>query len=214
MPVVLLLVPTEHERSTLVNAWKRGGFPGSIHLELCGFGPIVAGIRTTQLIQTHHPQHVCLLGIAGSLASHAIVGEAYMFKQVACYGVGVGCGEDFRPASSIEWSQWVDPPIRDAIPAKAIDTFVAAGQLVTTCSASTDMADAKQKLTTFPDAVAEDMEAFSVAAACALAGISFSCIRGISNVAGDREKANWQVDQALAAAAQLLSSVKAQLPLL
>jgi len=41
------------------------------------------------------------------------------------------------------------------------------------------------------------MEGFSVAAACRFAGIPLRIVRGISNQAGDRNKENWRVRDAM-----------------
>jgi futalosine hydrolase len=49
------------------------------------------------------------------------------------------------------------------------------------------------------------MEAFSVALACRMAKVPLTVIRGISNMAGDRDKANWNVTGALEAAAELVA---------
>ena len=48
------------------------------------------------------------------------------------------------------------------------------------------------------------MEAFGVAIACQMLDIDFEVIRGFSNIAGDRDKTNWRIDQALSAAVDLL----------
>ncbi|NDH95322.1 MAG: futalosine hydrolase, partial [Planctomycetia bacterium] len=69
------------------------------------------------------------------------------------------------------------------------------------CAASATAEDAATRLEEFPTAVAEDMEGFAVALACRLAGVPCQIIRGISNRAGDRDKARWQIEPALRAAA-------------
>jgi futalosine hydrolase len=79
----------------------------------------------------------------------------------------------------------------------------AAGLLLSACAASASAADAALRREQFPAAVAEDMEGFAVALACRLAAVPCQIIRGISNRAGDRDKANWQVEPALRAAADL-----------
>ena len=56
----------------------------------------------------------------------------------------------------------------------------------------------------FPDAVAEDMEAFGVAMACQMHGVPLEVVRGISNEVGDRDHSQWQIDKALRAAAELV----------
>ncbi|MEX2502149.1 MAG: hypothetical protein WD336_07220, partial [Trueperaceae bacterium] len=48
----------------------------------------------------------------------------------------------------------------------------------------------------------ESMEGAGVALACLLAGVPFVEIRGVSNVAGVRDKRAWQVRDALRAAAE------------
>ena len=67
--------------------------------------------------------------------------------------------------------------------------------------------EAAARRDTYQDALAEDMEAFSVALACALHRVPVSVVRGISNVAGDRQRSNWKVEQALREAARLLEDV-------
>ena len=51
------------------------------------------------------------------------------------------------------------------------------------------------------------MEGFAVAMACRLQNIPLEIIRGISNVAGDRDKSNWRVADAMGAAAEELGVV-------
>ena len=70
--------------------------------------------------------------------------------------------------------------------------------MLTCCAASASEHDVRLKLKKHPGAVAEDMEGFSVAAACRLAGVPLRVVRGISNRAGDRNKNNWRVGVAMA----------------
>ena len=56
-------------------------------------------------------------------------------------------------------------------------------------------------------AIAEDMEGFGVAMACKLAGVPLRIVRGISNRAGDRDLTQWQIEEALAAAAERASAL-------
>ena len=51
------------------------------------------------------------------------------------------------------------------------------------------------------------MEAFGVAMAASLAGVPVQVVRGISNNAGDRDKAHWEIGEALEAAAQLVGEL-------
>ena len=51
-----------------------------------------------------------------------------------------------------------------------------------------------------PEAVAEEMEAFAVALAALRFGVRLTVVRGISNVAGDRDQSRWRLREALTAA--------------
>ena len=76
--------------------------------------------------------------------------------------------------------------------------------LLTVLSASGDLAHANDRQAQHPEAIAEDMESFGVAIACACTRTPLSVIRGISNVAGDRNHVGWRVDDALIAASEVL----------
>ena len=51
------------------------------------------------------------------------------------------------------------------------------------------------------------METFGAALAARLAGVPLHAVRGISNVAGDRDKDRWLVEPALMAAASSARSI-------
>jgi len=206
---VLILIPTSFEleelQPLLADSVKRAG--GVILT--CGFGPILAGIRTTQLLTLYKPRAVILVGIAGALGPQLSIGTATEFSRIACYGIGAGSGSEFETASELGWPQWTDPefgqsfgdviePVIESDPGSSADSM-----LLTVCAASGSTEDVAHRLNKFPKAVAEDMEAFSVALACRMARVPLTVIRGISNMAGDRDKANWNVAAALEAAAQL-----------
>lgn len=209
---MLILVPTKLERAVLVDALDLPGRPRP-PVELIGFGLVAAAARTAQLLADHRPAGVLLLGIAGSLDDRCGVGQAYQFNQVACHGVGVGTGPAFVSAGQLGWPQWpaADPAaaVGDllelaAAPAHRAGLAGGGGRLLLSAAAASASADdvaVRRQL--FPDAVAEDMEGFAVALACQLAGVPCRIIRGISNRAGDRDKANWQIEPALRAAAEL-----------
>lgn len=196
---LLALVPTQLERDGIARHVD-------IECALCAFGPIVAAARTVQLIAECRPEKVLLLGIAGGFDDGAEVGTAYMFREVACYGVGVGSGDEFQTASAMGWAQWSD---RGATINERLGLHIPAGRstvigelLLTTPSISSHQGDARRRRELFPRAIAEDMEGFGVAVACHLSGVPLTIVRGISNVVGDRDHQNWRVDDALAAVAE------------
>ncbi|MEO8271296.1 MAG: futalosine hydrolase [Aureliella sp.] len=219
MSKILILIPTEVERrwaSSLVEKLSEE-LSETVTVELCGFGPVIAGIRATQLIAQHRPQRVLLVGIAGAIASGLKIGEAYEFEQVACYGIGIGCGPNFQTVSEMGWSHWASDnlgveikSINDTIqllPADNSSSRESARLLLTVCAASTNAADVSRHQEKFPQAMAEDMEGFSVAAACKLSRVPLRIVRGISNMAGDREHQNWQSAAAMHSALQLAMAI-------
>lgn len=205
----LVLVPTEFERKQLEPLLRETLESTAARMEPCGFGPIVSAARTAELIAKYRPSRVLLIGIAGTLSDELSVTDATSFSQVACDGIGAGSGASFTSAESMGWSQW--PGNENSA---AIDhTIVIANSrdtdngLLTVCSASASEAEAESRRQRFTDVVAEDMEGFAVAAACALAGTKLEIVRGISNKAGDRNKANWDVSGSLQAAAELAKTL-------
>ncbi|NDC63000.1 MAG: hypothetical protein EBZ59_03230 [Planctomycetia bacterium] len=84
--------------------------------------------------------------------------------------------------------------------------------LLTVCAAAAAAEDVRLRKRAFPDAMAEDMEGFAVALACRLRGVPVGIVRGISNTAGDRDTARWQVGAALDAAGTLARRIMAEAP--
>lgn len=199
----LILTPTEFELGFVQKELAQ--IPHA-RLEKCGFGAVVPAAKTVQLVQKYSPRRVLLLGIAGSYDPQLEVGSAIMFGKVSCYGIGVGTGKAFQSAREMGWFQWSDSDengsIGDSIHLKTDDN-VASSHLLTVCSASDNLEDVEYRRAAFPDALAEDMEGFSVAAACQLCDVTVSIIRGISNQAGDRDKTNWKIGQAMVSALQV-----------
>ena len=204
MVETLFLIPTQFELGFLSAKWRRMLLDANCQIELCGFGPILSGIRTAQLIATRSPKQVVLIGIAGSYVPSLSLGTAVEFGEAVCYGIGVGSGNEFVIAADLGWQQWPGEIIDGSIAGEISDTIKLVGassrfsssqehQLLTCCSASADKEDVGIRLRKYPAAIAEDMEGFAVAAACRMAEVPLRIVRGISNVAGDRNKVNWRV---------------------
>ena len=144
--------------------------------------------------------------------------SAYRFGSVACYGIGVGSGDSHRSAAAVGWRQWPGDMSGDSLSLPIGDDIELASWrgdaegrklLLTVCAASQNDSEVEMKLTAYPLALAEDMEGFGVAAACQLASVPLSIVRGISNRAGDRERRNWKVAEAMIAASELVEDLVA-----
>lgn len=207
----LILIPTEPERRLLAPRLAAIR-PADAAVELCGFGIVAAAARTAQLLAALRPERVILVGIAGRLDDRLAIGAATLFDSVACHGIGVGSGPDFIPAATLGWRQWPGAPddaasaIGDVLPCTVPDRADLPSErlLLTVTAAAAGPDDVRLRKAMFPEASAEEMEGFAVALACRLARIPCTIIRGISNTAGDRDKARWQTEAPLAAAADLV----------
>lgn len=229
---LLLLVPTAMERSYLEAAFTRCGeagriFRAAVCTQTCGFGLVASAAMTMRHLHDHSPSHVVLAGIAGSLSSKCEVGGAYWFDEVVCDGIGVGSDDDYLSAALLGWNH-VDEdasgqPVGDRlglhVPQSQNLTRHRCG-LISRCAASAnataassarrraeETCDATGRVPMHPFA-AEDMEGFAVALACRIAGVPLSIVRGISNEAGDRNHAAWQITPAMEAVAKQLMEIK------
>ena len=231
MPRHLILIPTEPERRCL--APRLAALPpADTAVELCGFGIAAAAARTAQLIAALRPERVILVGIAGRLDDRLALGTATLFERIACHGIGVGSGPAFISAATLGWQQWPGDPgdgdpgdgdpgdgdagdgdpsdggpgVGDELPCAVPDRGDLPRErlLLTVTAAAAGPEDVRLRKAMVPEASAEEMEGFAVALACRLFRIPCTIIRGISNTAGDRDKAHWQIEAPLAAAADLV----------
>lgn len=187
---MLVLVPTELESGLLFP----DGPPGP--LAVCGFGLAVAGAGAAHAIAEHRAaaeDGVVLVGAAGTYdtARHPI-GTAVTAGSVRCDGIGAGSGGAHRTAAELGFA--------------AADT-IALGQgpeLLSVAAAAGSTAEAAVRRARYPAAAGEEMEGYAVAVATWLFGVDLTIVRGFSNAAGDRDRAGWRMDEALARAAALV----------
>lgn len=214
MSRTLVLIPTGLERDFLLPRLEPA-LSSEDCVELCGFGLVAAAARTSQLVERLRPDRLLLVGIAGTYRDDLPPGCAVTFSEVTCFGIGAGDGADHQTVGDMGWNHigglHTDNSLGDTIVSdrialrtvhssddELIDPLV---QLLSVAAASGNAQDAGIRCRRFPEAAAEDMEGFAVALSGRLAGIEVAIVRGISNRAGDRDMANWQIEPALQAAA-------------
>jgi futalosine hydrolase len=206
--LTLILLPTAMEAEWIERSGGLGGGLGL--LETIGFGPIAAAASTAALLERLRPRRALLLGIAGSYDEARLpLGTACTFERAAIDGIGAGEGERFVPATRMPFASDAQPPAARSDPEgialarPAIERASTSGLLLSVCAASGDAEQAARRKRLHPRAVAEDMEAFGVAYACARADVPLCVVRGISNVAGDRDSKRWSFREALSSARTL-----------
>jgi len=232
---VLVLVPTELEwrRLAALPAFPRASDgDGDVGVELVGFGPVAAAARSAALFAAHRPTRALLIGIAGrydagpnstgpaptgpALTGPALTGPASSSAPPALAvrcgavrldGVGAGSGPHYRLPSELDLPQWHDHrgAVFEELPLADVGPT-----LLTVAAAAGDPSDVAGRLARHPGVVGEDMEAFGVALAAREARIPLHVVRGWSNVAGDRDKARWDIDGALAAAWRVAAELLAE----
>jgi futalosine hydrolase len=226
----LLLIPTAEEACLLLGDRSArtlaaaAGHPCPVHVNeitihtaLCGFGLAAAGAGAShaaaRLAAQGGVSGLCLVGIAGTYdPDRAPVGSAIVGTAATCWGIGVGEGAAHRSAAALGWRQaWGDAQLaleceRLELTRPPISTAVA-GEILSVTAASASAEDAARHRATNSAALAEDMESFAVALAARLHGLPLTVVRGMSNVAGDRDKASWRMPEALASARRLLIAI-------
>lgn len=197
----LILVPTAAELDAIPTEVKCSLLDRGVTIELSGLGPIAAAATAARLCRDRDVEHVVLIGLAGTYdVSVCRLGEAYSFRSVAFDGIGAGWGEDYRSACELGWPErFAATAVGEQLTLSSLDPE-AAGQLLTVAAASGSADHAIRRKQRFPAAVAEDMESYAVAAVCLQLGMHLWVIRGISNVAGDRDHSGWQIESAMSAA--------------
>lgn len=203
----LILIPTELERIQL----KELATIDNAKIELCGFGPVMAAARASQLIASVNPKRIMLIGIAGGNAALVEKGAAYQFRSVVCHGVGIGHGEDHVDASDAGWKllDSATAEVGSEVKLQVAESLASSirEQLRTVCAATANSEEADWIGARYPKCAAEDMEAFGVAVAAELAAVPLHVVRGISNQIGDRDHDGWKIETALQAAASLALDV-------
>lgn len=186
---MLVLVPTEGEAEVLSDL--------DLRVEICGTGLAQSGVSATRMIGELRPEEVVLFGIAGTYDPEiAQIGSAAFGSSVTCFGIGVGCCSNYISGTELDWYGENELPL--------IDPSSEGVPILSTASASFSVDDARARAEHHPGVVAEEMEGFAVALACKEFDLPLTIVRGISNLAGDRDKSGWKIVDALHSARDLL----------
>jgi len=231
---LLILVPTRFERQQLerlvaARPSPHGSPTGAVRWSTIGFGPTIAGTMALDALRRHAPQQAVLAGIAGSLDERFPIGSVVEPDEVAIEGIGAWVDGELVGPARLGWRLWEgtsdEPPERCGEIVQPLAPFNAACAgmsnesaslaghdaeriaLLTVCAASGSLAQAAARKSAFPNAVAEEMEGHSVAVATRVAKVPLTIVRGISNIAGERDKRHWRIDAALEAVAARLGVI-------
>jgi futalosine hydrolase len=188
---VLILVPTALESELLFP----NGSPG--RLAVCGFGLAAAGAGASHAIAVNPgaaSDGVVLVGAAGTYdTDRHPVGSAIVAGSVGSEGIGAGAGAEHRSAAELGFAE-----------SDRID-LGSGPHLLSVAAAAGSPAEAAARRARHPEAAGEEMEGFAVAVAARLHGVGLTIVRGFSNVAGDRDRSGWRIEEALRRAAAIVT---------
>jgi futalosine hydrolase len=212
----LLLIPTLDEARLILGGTVAGrlettglaeaGLEGaSATAALCGFGLAAAGAGAAWwMTRIPDARRVVLAGVAGTYdLAAAPVGAVTLATSVACHGIGAGEGAAHRSAESLGWRQphiWTGDGSAGVLGlATATLPGVLPGMALSVAAASSNPSEAAARRERHPEAVIEEMEGYAVALAARLANRELIMLRGVSNVAGVRDRRRWALDGACTA---------------
>jgi futalosine hydrolase len=169
-----------------------------------GVGAVNAAYALTRFLDREPVEGIVVCGIAGAYPGARIPIGSVVCAESECYG---DLGAD-SPGGFLDMQALGFPVIGGANPLYNVlpmQIFPAARRArfvsVNTCTGRDDAARAIEART---GGAVENMEGAAIAHVAALAGIPVGEIRGISNVAGNRDRGAWRVKEAALAAQEEL----------
>lgn len=215
-PMVSRLARVHRRSGPFGDVWE--GFHGDLKVTAAttGIGKVNAAGATACLLERWRPALVCVVGSAGAYSGGPLrVGDVLVVSEVVAGDEGVWESETIRSMRaigiplaydagkplfdrfSLVGSPWYRR-IREITPEGDFGAFrVRYGPLVTVGMVSGDERIALERFSRY-DAWAEDMEGSAVAQVCLRYGVPLLQCRGISNLAGVRDKARWRLEEASA----------------
>jgi futalosine hydrolase len=177
-----------------------------------GVGKVAAALALARRVLAERPAAVVLFGVAGAYPAGPAIGRACWVTRDWLADEGVETPAGFLSLEDLGLGVR-GPFIADLALTDALDARLGpglprvAGATVSTCSGTDARAAACQAAC--PGVAVESMEGAAVGAVCTALGIPWAQLRVISNRTGDRQRAGWDLPEALArlheAMARLLS---------
>ncbi|WP_413735174.1 5'-methylthioadenosine/S-adenosylhomocysteine nucleosidase [Sodalis sp. RH21] len=198
--------------------WQQAGceiYSGRLHgvdvaLVKSGIGKVSAALGTTLLLDHFHPDLVINTGSAGGLAPTLNVGDIVVSTEVRYHDVDV-TAFGYEPGQMAQCPAAF--PAAEALIALAekciarLDQHAVRGLVVSGDAFINGAAPLNHIRTTFPMAIAVEMEATAIAHVCHLFAVPFVVVRAISDVAD--QASHLSFDEFLAVAAKQSSRLVA-----
>ncbi|MNH86859.1 Futalosine hydrolase [compost metagenome] len=202
-PRILVMTAVSVERDAVLR-----GLNGSSRFDVvvAGVGPIAAAVSTAKKLATGDYGLVVSAGIAGGFADRAEVGSLVVASEMVGADLGVQTAEGFSSLDELNYGitrVQVEPALAAWVTGALLHAGLQAitGPVLTVSTATGTTVTAMELAARVPDAAAEAMEGFGVAAAAREYGLPVLEIRAISNQVGPRDLSAWKFKEALDALA-------------
>ena len=192
--MILVVTAVEAERDAV-----RRGVPAGAPVEVVAVGVGVAAAAAGTAYLLADPARVfttvVCTGVAGGLVTRIDVGATAVATRSVAADLGADGPDGFLPLDELGFGATSLPTTALGLPGAVRGAILTVSTVTGTAARAGDLA------ARYPDAVAEGMEGFGVATACALAGVPFAEVRTVSNAVGPRDRASWRMREALEALA-------------
>lgn len=182
--------------------WRAEPAQGTVWLAVVGIGPLNAAFNLGRLAQRLNPKILLMVGSAGALpGSRLEKGQTVvaLSETLAELGLVIGAGIADGPELGLPGLDQTIELDRELAVELARASGSGSGPLLTVAGVSADINQASRRVWRF-QSLAESMEGYALALAGQRLGLPAAEVRGISNQAGDRDKAEWDLAGASRAA--------------
>lgn len=204
---VLIVTAVQAEKKAILQGLNE---PYAEHVLVAGVGSLYAAIHTMEKMTRHQYDLLLNLGIGGGFSSRAKVGSVVIANEMIAADWGAESPEGFLEYEQLGFGcqriksddGWREKVVH-ALHKKEVPFTV--GPILTVSTTTGTKQSVEQLLHRFPQAAAEGMEGFGVAAVAKHMRVPFLEIRTISNIVGPRDRQSWRIKEALERLTELSS---------
>ncbi|WP_042168373.1 futalosine hydrolase [Paenibacillus gorillae] len=201
-PKILIMTAVAAERDAVLR-----GLQGDTRFEVreAGVGPVAAAVSaatTLALAGEGAYRLVICAGIAGGFVGRAAIGSVVVADELIAADLGAETPEGFRRVDELGFGS-AHIAADAKLGARLIEALRLAGltavqaPVLTLSTVTGTAATAEELAARVPNAAAEAMEGFGIAAAAQSHGLPVLEIRAISNAIGPRDRDAWRIKEAL-----------------
>ncbi len=172
----------------------------SLALLCTGVGPVNAAFALTRFLVEHPVRAVVACGVGGAYPGSGLAPGDVACAESETYGdLGAESPEGFLDMEALGFPVIAgDPPLFNRLP---LDLFPAPRRApFVTCATCTGTDARAAALAARTGGAVESMEGAAIVHVARLTGLKVGEVRGVSNVAGKRDRKAWRVQEAAAAA--------------